>query len=467
MSEEYRKVPSIFVSLIPIVVVGIALGLSVFKYDAQPHIALLIGAVAAGLTAYFSGYNWETIQKGFTDSISQTIPALIILLLIGMIIGVWIASGIVPALIYIGFNIMHPSWFLPSVLIICAVMSVLTGSSWTTAGTIGVASIGVGHGLGIPAAAIAGAVVSGSFFGDKLSPLSDSTNLTPAVLGVDLYDHIKHMLYTTIPSFLIALVMYAVLGWFLSEGNAEIDLEEIARYQELIRDNFVLSWWLIIPPAAILVKVFFKVPAIPSLITVVILAGILQITVQGESLGDFFHVAYDGFTISSGWEEMDELLSRGGMSSMYSVVALGIISLGFGGIMNECGMLYSIVHTLAVLVKTAGNLVATTLATSIFINIFGANQYLAVIIPGQMYEEAYKRLNLHPKNLSRALEGGGTLTAPLVPWNSSGVFMLSALGVSPFVYAPYAFVCWLTAIVVAIYGYADITMEKIDADKSE
>lgn len=460
MPEDKRDVPCILASLIPVLVVGIALVISVFIYDAEPHIALFIGAVAAGLTAYFNGYKWKTIKKGFTESISRAIPALIILLIIGMLIGSWIAGGIVPALIYIGFNIMHPSWFLPSVLIICAFMSVLTGSSWTTAGTIGVASIGVGHGLGIPAAAIAGAVVSGSFFGDKLSPMSDSTNLTPAVVGVDLYEHIKHMLYTTVPSFLIALVMYSVLGRFLAGGGTEMDVEEIARYQELIRENFVLSPLLAIPPVAILVKVFFKIPAIPSLVSGVVLAGIMQIAVQGDNIGDFFHVLYDGFTITSGWEEMDELLSRGGMSSMYSVVALGIISLGFGGIMNECGMLYSIVHTLAVIVKTTGNLVATTLATSIFINIFGANQYLSVIIPGQMYEEAYKRLHLHSKNLTRALEGGGTLTAPLVPWNSSGVFMMAALGVSPFVYAPYAFVCWLTAIIVAIYGYANITMEK-------
>lgn len=378
-------------------------------------------------------------------------------MIIGLLIGVWISSGIVPALIYYGFTVMLPSWFLPSILVFCSFMSVITGSSWTTVGTIGVAAIGVGQGLGIPAPVIAGAVVSGAFFGDKLSPMSDSTNLTPSVLEVDLYDHIKHMLYTTIPSLILALLMYTILGLFLTDGST--DAQTIAKYQETILENFNLSFWLFIPPVAVITLILFKVPAIPSLVAGVILGGAVQLIVQGQSFSDLYHVLYEGYSISTGWEEFDSLLSRGGMASMYSVVALAIAALSFGGIMYRCNMLSTLVGSMSYFVRSRGNLVTTTLITCVLLNIFSANQYLAVIIPGQMYEDAYKKLGLKLKNLSRALEGGGTLTAPLVPWNSSGVFMYSVLSINPLSYAPYAFVCWLTPIVVGIFGYTGTTME--------
>ena len=461
--EKKAPMPSALLSSIPIIIVIISLALSVFVYESEPHIALFLGAAAAGLAAFWHGYSWKTIQAGFTDSIKVAISSLIILLIIGMLIGVWIASGIVPALMYYGFNFLLPSWFLPSILLLCSFMSVITGSSWTTVGTIGVAAIGLGHGLGIPAPAIAGAVVSGAFFGDKLSPMSDSTNLTPSVLGVDLYAHIKHMLYSTIPSFVIALIMYTILGFFLTDGIASA--EHISKYQEIIRDNFNLSLWLFIPPLAVITLILLRLPAIPSLLAGVILGGLVQIFVQGHGLGQFFHILYDGFTISTGWDEMDGLLTRGGMASMYSVVSLAIMALSFGGIMHKCNMLRSLVKRMSGMVKTRGKLVATTLLTSILINIFGANQYLAVILPGQMYKTAYKKLCLKLKNLSRALEGGGTLTAPLIPWNSSGAFVYSALAVDVLAYAPYAFVCWLTPLVVAILGYSNISMAKIQVKK--
>ncbi|TCT16127.1 transporter (NhaC family) [Natranaerovirga pectinivora] len=457
-SKKEILTPSAKIALIPIVVVIVTLTLSVFIYDAQPHIALFLGAATAGLTAFLYGFSWDTIQSGFTESIHRAIPSLIILLIIGMIIGVWIASGIVPALIYYGFNILLPNWFLPSILILCSIMSVITGSSWTTVGTIGVAAIGVGQGLGIPAPAIAGTVVSGAFFGDKLSPMSDSTNLTPSVLDVDLYVHIKHMLYSTVPSFIIALILYTLLGIFLTEGS--IDTDFIANYQTIIRDNFTLSPWLLLPPTAVIGLILFKIPAIPSLIVGVVLGGFIQVAIQGQSVNEFFHILYDGFTISTGEEEIDALLSRGGMASMYNVVSLALIALAFGGIMNKCKMLESIVLKMSKFVKSTGNLVATTLGTSILLNIFSANQYLAVILPGQMFEDCYKGQGLKLKNLTRALEGGGTLTAPLIPWNSSGVFVYSVLSINPLVYAPYAIICWLTCIIVGLFGYRDITMEK-------
>jgi len=448
----------IYAAMIPVLAVGLFLVAGIFIYGAEPQIPLLLGAVVAGLVGVWRGYRWKTIEHGITDSIARAIPALIILLIIGMIIGVWIASGVVPAMIYYGFDVLLPDWFLPATFLLCSLMSLATGSSWTTAGTVGVAAIGVGQGLGIPAAAVAGAIVSGSFFGDKISPLSDTTNLTPAVVGVELYDHIKHMLYSTAPAFLITLVIYTFLGAYLTNSGEQGG--EVMRYRQVLADNFSLSPLLLIPPLAVIGMIIFKVPAIPSLVAGALLGGLMQIIVQGQGPGAVATALYHGFVIDTGWDRIDHLLSRGGMASMYSTVSLGIVALAFGGIMDKCGMLHALVSGMAGLVRRTGNLVLTTVSTAFLINIFAANQYLAVIIPGQMFEEAYRRLNLHNKNLSRALESGGTLTAPLIPWNSSGVFMYSVLAVSPLAFAPYAVLCWLVPLIVVLYGYTGFSMER-------
>lgn len=441
-------------------IVGISLYFSVFLYDGQPHFSLFLGAAAAGLLGYFLGFSWKEISNGLINSINKGISALIIMLIIGMLIGVWIGSGMVPALIYIGFDLLLPAWFLPIVLILSCVTSVITGSSWTTIGTIGVTAISVGYGLGISEPIIAGVVVSGAFFGDKLSPMSDSTNLTSSLLDVELFTHIKHMLYTTVPSFLIALLFYTLLGLF-SVKEADIGIEVI-KYQEVIKNHFNLSPLLAIPPLVVIVMVIYKVPAIPSLTAGLILGGLTQIFIQGQTLEKFYQTVYNGFMIETEIPEINELLSGGGLSSMYNVVAIGILALAFGGIMETTGMLKAIVNTFLKFTYRIGSLITVTLLTSVFLNIFGGNQYMSVIIPGEMYRESYREKNLQLKNLTRTLEGGGTLTSPLVPWNSGGLFVLSVLGVSPLSYGPYAVICWLTPIIIAIYGYFDITMHKLD-----
>ncbi|MBU9713040.1 Na+/H+ antiporter NhaC [Evansella tamaricis] len=459
------KNPSFTVSIIPIIAIGIFLGLSIFVYDAEPHMALFLGGTVAVIVALALGNSWKSIEDGITDAIKTAIPALIIMLIIGMIIGIWIASGVVPGLIYYSFDFMIPSLFLPAVLVFCSVVAIVTGSSWTTAGTAGVACIAIGQGMGVPVEAIAGAVVSGSFFGDKLSPLSDSTNLKPSIVGVELYEHIKHMLYTTLPAFLVGLVFFFVLGmWMTSGQNSNGDIYEL---QSLLGETFVFSPWLILPPAAVITMILFRMPAIPSLIVGVILGSIMYVSVQGANMNDMLQTLYGGYSIDTGSETMDNILSQGGMSDMYSIIALAMIALGFGGVMNKCGMLHSIVTGMMRFVRSTGNLVSTTLTSGIFINIFSANQYLAVIIPGQMFKESFEKKNLHQKNLSRAMEGSGTLTAPLIPWNSSGMFMLSVLSVSPVAFAPYAIVCWLTPIIVAAYGYLNITMDTDKENKKE
>ncbi len=457
--------PPLWLALIPVFVTGAALGYSIFVLDTQPHFSLFLGGVTAGLCAYFYGVPWKTIKEGFKLAIARTVPSLIILLIIGMLIAVWIASGIVPALMYIGLEFIVALWFLPLILLFCSLMALITGSSWSTIGTIGVAALGVSEGLGIPAAMTAGAVVSGAFFGDKISPMSDSTNLTPSVLGVHLFDHIKHMLYTTIPSLGISVLAFTIMGFVVVSGNGHNG--EAAVYTEHIQAHFNLSPWLLVPPIIVIALVVKRVPAIPSLIAGVVLGGIAYLVLQGGTLAGLSDQIHTGFVIDTGRPEMDALFSRGGMESMYDVVSLALVSLALGGILNYTGMLHAIVLSLSRLLESAGNLTATVIGTSVFVNIISANQYLAVILPGQMFEESYRKHKLKLKNLTRTLEAGGTLTAPLIPWNSSGVFVFATIGVPVLQYAPYALLCWLTAIIAIVFGYLKISMPSVEPAAEE
>ncbi len=457
--------PAFLVALLPFAVMGTAIYFSVFVYEAEPHIALFFGAITASLAAYGTGFTWGTIRSAFERNIQKGLITMIILMIIGMLIGTWIASGIVPAMLYFGIQFLHPLAFLPLILLFCAVMSVMTGSSWVTIGTIGVAAVGIGQGLGIPAAITAGAIVSGSFFGDKISPLSDSTNLASSVFEVNIYDHIRHMLYSTLPALGLSLIAYTVIGFFLTETGSSG--EEAMQYQEYILEHFTLSPLLLVPPVAVIFLILKRVPAIPSLVAGVVLASLTQVLVQGANLGDLMITLYDGFFISSGWDTMDTLLSRGGLASMYSIIGLTLLALTFGGIMRYCGMLEAIVLKMKRLVRRRGGLVLTTLLSSVFVNLFTANQYLSVIIPGQMYEQSYERLSLKKKNLTRTLEAGGTLTSPLIPWNASAIFVSAVLGIGALQYAPYAFVCWSTGLVVALYGFSGLTMEKEDPREND
>ena len=456
--------PPFWLAMIPVIITGITLAYSVFILEAQPHFSLFLGGITAGLCAYWHGVPWPTIKEGFKLSISRTIPSLIILLIIGMLIAVWIASGIVPALMLLGLEVLVARWFLPLILLFCSIMSLITGSSWSTVGTIGVAAVGVGEGLGVPPAMTVGAVVSGAFFGDKISPMSDSTNLTPSVLGVNLFDHIKHMLYTTIPSLVLCLIAFTLIGFSVAGNGGGAD---VAVYTDPIREHFRLSPWLALPPLIVIVLIIKKTPAIPSLIAGVLLGGIAYLVLQGGELSVLSDLIHTGVAMDTGNAEMDALFSRGGMESMYNVVVLALISLSLGGVLNYTGMLHSIVLKMSRLLTNLGNLTTVVVGTSVFVNLISANQYLAVILPGQMFEESYREQNLKLKNLTRTLEAGGTLTAPLIPWNTSGVFVYAAIGVPVMAYAPYALLCWLTALIVIAFGYFNISAPRVKQTEEE
>ncbi|SDY50366.1 Na+/H+ antiporter NhaC [Tindallia californiensis] len=459
-SKEPKKA-NLGQALFVIVFLIAVLFVSLVLMGADPHVPLIIATIAAGLIGIVSlGFKWSDLEEAMIQSISMAMQAVLILMVIGSVIGTWILSGTVPSMIYYGLQILSPGIFLVATAIICSVVSISTGSSWTTAGTVGIALLGVGIGLGIPIGMVAGAIVSGAYFGDKLSPLSDTTNLAPAMAGATLFDHIRSMIWTTIPAFIISIILYGILG--SRYAGQELNAEEINMMLSAIGDNFMISPMLFIPPIVVIIIVIKKVPALPGLLSGVILGGIFAAIFQGASLGDVIEAAHYGFSMDSGYEVVDSLLSRGGLDGMMWTISLILIALCFGGILEKTGMLHAIGDFILRFAKGTGSLVAATVLTCFAVNFLAGEQYIALVIPGRMYRDTYKEKGIHPKILSRALEGGGTITSALIPWNTCGVFMWGTLGVHPFVYAPYAFLNLITPIVNIVYGFTGWTIEKCD-----
>jgi Na+:H+ antiporter, NhaC family len=422
----------------------------------------LVGATAvAAVMAWRLGLRWKQIEAAFLDGIRLSLGGVLILLIVGVLIGTWIASGVVPLLIVWGLKLLSADWFLVAACLVCSIVSLATGSSWTTAGTIGVALIGVGGGLGLPLPIVAGAIISGAYFGDKMSPLSDTTNLAPGIAGADLFAHVRHMAFTTGPSYLIALLLYWIVGFGYEPAAA--DTAQVDQIVDGLDTAFGLSGWLVLPPLLVLALVVARVPALPALLVGAIGGGIAATVAQGATLAEVLLVAYDGYHAETGVVAVDELLTRGGFASMYGTVGIILSAMCFGGVMERSGMLARIAEGILSRARRRGPLVAATVGTSVGMNVVAADQYLALVVPGRMYREAYARAGLHPKNLSRALEDGGTLTSPLIPWNSCGAYMFATLGVFPLAYLPFAFLNLLNPLISMIYGYTGWTMARADA----
>ena len=440
-------------ALIPVVTLIVMIYVSVVRFDASAHIALILAAAVASGVGLWIGYSWKEIEKGLVDGIAIGLKAILILLVVGMLIATWIQSGIVPVMIYYGLKLLSPGIFLAAACLICCIVSVSTGSSWTTAGTVGVALIGVGEGLGFSLPIVAGAIISGSYVGDKMSPLSDTTNLAPAVAGSDLFEHVRYMLHTTIPALVIALVVYLLIGRGAA-GESSIDTVQAIR--AAISSNFNLSLLLLAPPLLVIGMVVLKLPSLPSLLAGTLIGGVFAGIVQGSSVMEISAVAFDGYSASTGNAAVDELLSRGGLMSMMNTVALVIVALGFGGVMERTGQLAALAEAVLRFAHNTGSLVAATVFTCFGMNVVAPDQYLSLVVPGRMYRDAYARAGLHPKLLSRTLEDAGTLSSPLIGWNTCGAFMSGTLGVSAIAYAPYAFVnllCPVFAILIASFGW--------------
>lgn len=452
-------------ALIPVVALIGFIALSLLKFGGEAHIPLVLATGVAVLVGLSLGHTWKSMEEGILDGIQIGMKAILILCVIGIMIGTWIAAGVVPFMIYYGLQILSPGIFLVAACLICAVVSLATGSSWTTASTVGIALMGVATGLNVPAPMAAGAVISGAYFGDKMSPLSDSTNLAPAVAGSELFEHIRHMLYTTVPALVIALILYAILGARGFEGTVQTD--QVASITGALKTQFNLNFILVLPPVFVIAMVFFRWQALPALLLAAILGGVLAIGIQGASIGNIFSIAHYGYVSETGNEAVDELLSHGGLDSMMNTISLVLCALTFGGVMERTGLLKALAQSILSLAKSTGSLVTATVATCFGMNILAPDQYLSIIVPGRMYREAYRDRGLHPKNLSRTLEDAGTLSSPLVAWNSCGAFMAGTLAVSPMAYLPYAFLNWLTPIIGIFLAYVGWTIVKLEPKNKE
>jgi NhaC family Na+:H+ antiporter len=455
-----KREPYLWESLISILGLIVFISLAIVRYESDAHVPILLGVSVAALIGLRAGYSWKDIETGMLNGITNSLQAIVILEIIGILIGVWILSGVVPTLLYYGLQVMHPSIFLPATLIICSITSIATGTSWGTSGTIGIALIGIGAGLGFPLPIVAGAVLSGAYFGDKMSPLSDTTNLSPAMAGTDLYTHIKHMTYTTGSSYIITLIIEFVLGLFYGGGQA--NLESVNQILTGIESQFSVNPLLLIPPILVMVLAFRKIPAVPGIVIGIFAAGILGVLFQGNTFGNILSAAYGGYVSNSGIEAVDNLLTKGGFQSMMYTVSLIICAMMFGGIMEKTNQLRVVVQFILKKAQSTGSLITATIMTAIGCNLILCDQYMSIVMTGKMYSQSYKDKGLHPKNLSRAIEDSATVTANLIPWNSGGAYQAATLGVPTIAYLPFNFFCWITPIISVLYGWFNITIDPLE-----
>lgn len=462
-----KRQVSLSCALLPVIFLVAILFYSVQIAKLEVHIPIFISAIFAGFVALVCRYaTWDELEDGVVETIKMSMRAILILMIIGMVIGSWILSGIVPSMIYYGLKIINPMVFLPVAVIICSIVSISTGSSWSTASTVGIALVGIGEGLGLPRPMIAGAIISGAYFGDKLSPMSDTTTLAPAMAGATLFDHIKHMLYSTIPSYIITLIGFIILSIRHTNGG-EVDTAQINSILDALSGSFNINPFLLLIPVFVIGMVVMKVPAIPGLFVGSLLGAAVAVLFQGATLKTALYSLHYGYNGSTGNAMVDELLNRGGLNSMMWTVSIILCAMTFGGIMEKSGMLGCIADQILKFANTTGKLIFATILTPIFINSVAGDQYLSIVIPGRMFKESYEKRGLAPKNLSRALEDSGTMSSPLIPWNTCGAFMMGALGVGPWVYVPYCLFNLTSPLISLFYGFTGITIEKLNPEENK
>ncbi len=461
--------PSVAQALLPILTLISLLSFSVYLFGEDSsygpnQIALVIGAAVSAAIGWHNGIGWRQIETAIISGISISLKPILILLCVGLLIGSWIMSGTVPTMIYYSLLILDPAIFYFASCVICALIALSIGSSWTVAGTVGIALIGAAAGLGLSPAVTAGAIISGAYFGDKMSPLSETTNLAPAVAGTDLFNHIGHMTWTAVPSIVIALLFYALIGLNIDRGASADDL---AVTMDLLTENFAISPLMLLPVLVLLWMANRRLPPIPTILAGGVLGALLALIFQREAIlnlpgdspnlflalvGGVWTTFFDGFTLNSGNATLDDLMSRGGMSSMLNTVWLIVCAMVFGAAMERAGLLQRLVDYALSFVHGSGSLIATTVFTCIGTNIITSDQYIAIVLPGRMYKLEYQSRDLDLKNLSRTLEDSGTITSPLVPWNTCGAYMSGTLGVATLAYLPFCFFNMICPLIAIIYG---------------
>lgn len=483
MSNEIKK-PSLFQAFIPIIFLIFFLTLNVLYFgddtlSGANQLALIFASAIAGLIASRLGLKWKSIRKSIVKSINSAMPSILILFLIGSLAGTWMISGVVPAMIYYGLKILNPGIFLFASVIICALVSLATGSSWSTIATIGIALIGIGNAMGINEGIVAGAIISGAYFGDKMSPMSDTTNLAPAVAGTDLFTHIRYMVLTTGPSILITLVIFLIIGFTYNFEDVQANIGE---FSSVIESNFNINLWLFLVPAFLITIIIMKVPPLPSLFAGTLLAGIFAVIFQPHIIreitdiqGNYMLKSYIGVmksmfgpvSINTQNSSVNELLTTSGMAGMLDTIWLIITAMVFGGVMESAGLLMRITSSVIKFAKSTGSLVASTAATCVFFNITASDQYISIVVPGRMYYKTYRKNRLKPEVLSRTLEDSGTVTSVLIPWNTGGATQARVLGVPTLSYLPFAFFNLISPFMSVFMAAFNIKIRRLTEDEPD
>ena len=456
--ENNVRMPKVWEALLVLGFLVAMLAIGIIIYEVDPHVPLLLGVLGAAVMAAVLGYKWDQIEHFMIKGISKAMQSIIILVIIGVLIGVWLDAGVVPAMIYYGLKVLKPSIFFIATMLICSITSLATGTSWGTMGTMGVALMGIGFGLGMNPGMTAGAIISGAYFGDKMSPLSDTTNLAPAMSGTDIMSHIKFMILPTAIVYGLCVIFYGILGFMQYQGG-NADLSTVTMLEDSLSGMFSINPLLLLPPVIVIVAVALKVPAIPGITLGIFAGAVVGMIFQPEcTLGSLFECGMNGFSCETGIYEIDRLLNTGGIMNMMFSVSMTIIAMMFGGIMEETHQLEVIVNKLKTLVKKPAGLVALTEATCVVSNAVMPEQYISIVVPGRMYSEEYKKMGLSATSLSNALESSGTITSALIPWNTCGVFIMSTLGITVSQYGPWALFNWMMPIACLIMAFMGITV---------
>lgn len=482
MSSMSERSPTLAQALVPLVFLIVALSGAVHLYadDASfgaNQIALMLATAVAALVGVRNGQRWSGIHDSLERGIAVAIMPIFILLAVGALIGTWILSGTVPTLIIYGMQLMHPAYFYPATCLVCALVAMVIGSSWTVAGTLGVALIGVAQGMDMSLPVTAGAIISGAYFGDKLSPLSDTTNIAPAAAGSELFTHIRHMIWTTIPSICIALLLFTLVG--IGESRQVASDGQFSDLPALLAGQFQIGWYLLIPLLVVFALAMLKFPAYPTILIGALLGAVFAVLFQPDAvvrladndslsrpvalLSGAWKAMFAGHQASTGQEAVDSLLTRGGMISMLNTIWLVICAMGFGAVMESTGLLQRLIRSVLGAARSTASLILATLGTAIGCNIVAADQYMSIVLTGRLFRGEYERRNLAPVNLSRALEDAGTITSPLVPWNTCGAYMAATLGVATLDYLPYAFFNLASPLVAAVMAVAGIRILRLPA----
>ena len=469
--------PKFIEALTPILFLIVMLTANVFVFEdtlgGANQIALLLAASIGAIIVYRNGQSWSRTTEHIVSTIGSAMPSMLILLLIGSLAGTWMISGVVPAMIYYGMDLINPHIFLFTAVIVCSVVSVATGSSWSTIATIGVALLGIGKAIGVNDAITAGAIISGAYFGDKISPLSDTTNLAPAMAGTDLFTHIKYMFYTTVPSMVITLILFIIIGFNYDFNNA---ISNTAVVKTTIEEAFNVTPWLFMVPVILLTIIMLKVPPLPALLAGTLLGGIFAIIFQPEIISNIagtginyikasyisvMQAMFGEVQLSTSNATVNKLLSTSGMQGMLDTIWLILSAMVFGGVMEAGGLLTRITRPILKLAKSQGGLVTSTVVSCIFFNTTASDQYISIVVPGRMFKNAFQKKGLKPEVLSRALEDSGTMTSVLIPWNTGGATQARVLGVATLSYLPYAFFNLISPVMSILFAYLNIKIRRL------